>query len=1064
MKRFYKFSFASLVAVGGLTAIYFSSEEARPKYQPAQATTYEAGANGAAQFYQDNYSDPATGEVPYEYLREQRELAGMQSASRASQVGLEFKFTGPNNVGGRTRAILVDNEDPDRLYAAGITGGLFISINGGNSWSATFQDKESMNISCITQADNGTLYIGTGCSFELEGSSRGGGPQSPGTGVYKSTNRGDSWTKIESTDPTTDDRFSYINDILVIPSNANQIVVATAKSAGSGGGILTTTDGGANWAYGTCIPTTTLELKNEGNSLTLTGDGKKVLAATTRGSNNSIGAIFAATVPLRGENCEFELVQGADSISGLTASRERLLIRAAKYTDSEMNTISSKVYIAAVTDPGHGYGGIYVSDDNGETFAPLSPDMPVSSSTWDLFGEKRDPGRAGAQGWYDFSFAVAPNDEEKLFIGGVQFWRYDGNWTRATRDYDFGIGDNLYSHVDQHTIAFDPNDPNLMFLGNDGGIYKSLDGGYTYWNINRGYQTTQFYDVEASPEGLVVGGTQDNGVFLIDPNSSGVADFGYNVSNQNVVNGDGFDVAISQIVDAKVTSAQFNNIGRSQISSTTGAGICDTLCGAGPFDTRLGFWESLNDEYSRDSIEFSVDTSAQKIDIGNGVRRTFSGKLEPAQASAQIDYSSLSIGTIDQRAIYDGNGGFTGAGTGTLDEATGEFEVSLNFSPTQNALINAYYAVNYPAGATITLFSATEGLEVEAVLHTNLAPGDVIKIQDPVQSILVMASISDGGTAEIAMVRGVINFQDDERNWMRIPITGTASAFEFSADGRSLYFGTTGGSVYRMDNVDQLYDASDVGKESIIRIANVSGRVTSINVHPTDEETILFTTSQFGGSHVYTVSNAQSALNQGTAQLRDVQSDLPDLPVFDGLFNVSDPSIVVLGTDYGIYATSDINANPVEWTLENDFGRIEFPNVPVYSLYQQKLGYTEASNYHVIYAGTHGRGVWQTGSLVGVEEIAKSTVKDGEISALDIYPNPMREQGRITFESATNNANTRLEIYDINGTLVQARSLGVLEQGENEVMIHTQNFPVGTYIVSIKNDVSSQVGKFVVTR
>ena len=120
-------------------------------------TTYH---NDSQDFYISNYSprvDKSAEEAKgmFEYLQSVRgTVNGFTSAdieqsirkanelqSSRAGLGLEFTPMGPMNVGGRTRAIVVDNANPKRLYAASVSGGIFLSLNGGNSWSTSFDQK-----------------------------------------------------------------------------------------------------------------------------------------------------------------------------------------------------------------------------------------------------------------------------------------------------------------------------------------------------------------------------------------------------------------------------------------------------------------------------------------------------------------------------------------------------------------------------------------------------------------------------------------------------------------------------------------------------------------------------------------------------------------------------------------------------------------------------------------------------------------------------------------------------------------------------------------------------------
>ena len=118
----------------------------------------------------------------------------------------------------------------------------------------------------------------------------------------------------------------------------------------------------------------------------------------------------------------------------------------------------------------------------------------------------------GRQGWYNNVVAVHPTDASRVFVGGINSFRSTNGgtgWIQMTNGYPSVY---QFMHVDQHAMAFDPNDPSVMYFGNDGGMYKSTDGGTTFSEINNGLAVTQFYSGAAHPSAeIYYGGTQDNG-------------------------------------------------------------------------------------------------------------------------------------------------------------------------------------------------------------------------------------------------------------------------------------------------------------------------------------------------------------------------------------------------------------------------------------------------------------------------------------------------------------------------------------------------------------------------
>ena len=143
---------------------------------------------------------------------------------------------GPGNVGGRTRPIVVDPDDPDRMtwYAGAVSGGLWRTTNGGDKWVPLTDDLPNLAVSALAMAgsDHDILYMGTGEGF------RNGGAVS-GAGIFKSTDRGGTWQQLMAT--ATDPDFRWVNRLAVDPDNADVVVAATNA------GIFWTENGGMSW-------------------------------------------------------------------------------------------------------------------------------------------------------------------------------------------------------------------------------------------------------------------------------------------------------------------------------------------------------------------------------------------------------------------------------------------------------------------------------------------------------------------------------------------------------------------------------------------------------------------------------------------------------------------------------------------------------------------------------------------------------------------------------------------------------------------------------------------------
>ncbi|MBS1655685.1 MAG: exo-alpha-sialidase, partial [Bacteroidetes bacterium] len=187
--------------------------------------------------------DPALNTVPRERLEVARQ--SLIDASTARLNALSWQERGPNNIGGRTRAILVDKRDAtgNTVFAGSVGGGIFKTTNflsATPNWAPVDDQLNNLAITVLVQdtANPTTMYAGTGEGwFNIDGI--------VGHGIYKSTDGGTTWAVIPSTVATTATTFEYVQD-LVIDKNGN--LYASTRNLSSGiRGVQRSTDGGTTW-------------------------------------------------------------------------------------------------------------------------------------------------------------------------------------------------------------------------------------------------------------------------------------------------------------------------------------------------------------------------------------------------------------------------------------------------------------------------------------------------------------------------------------------------------------------------------------------------------------------------------------------------------------------------------------------------------------------------------------------------------------------------------------------------------------------------------------------------
>lgn len=452
-------------------------------------------------------ADPALGYIPNERLFAAKQRAALYSRTHS---GLVWTERGPTNIGGRTRAILVDKNDPsgNTVFAGSVGGGIWKCTSfktSGYSWTKVNDYMENLAVTCLAQdpSSPNIMYAGTGEGFGNSDAIR-------GAGIFKSTDGGNNWTRLPSTEPSASNDYTYIQDIVV---TANGHVYASCRSAiyCNNGGIKKSTDQGNTWTRvigtynnsGSCSDA----LYFRGNDLEIAANGDLYFSTGLSGSNNATyGHVFKSAATLgavqgdAGQWTEITPVPPAGE-----AGFRRIEIACAPSFPARVYLLCQKYNDASVTK-------FYRSNNGGTSWTTIN--VP----TWCDQGTIRTDFTRG-QAWYDLIAAFDPQNSSKLFIGGVDVMLSNdagSTFTQLTKwSGSTACGSSLSTiHADIHNIAFINNSSNDVIISNDGGMYYSADGGTTFSSRNTGYNVTQYYAVAVHPNAgsnVMLAGAQDNG-------------------------------------------------------------------------------------------------------------------------------------------------------------------------------------------------------------------------------------------------------------------------------------------------------------------------------------------------------------------------------------------------------------------------------------------------------------------------------------------------------------------------------------------------------------------------
>lgn len=401
---------------------------------------------------------------------------------------------GPVNVGGRTRAILFDPSDNKKVWAGGVSGGLWFNndiTSAASQWQKVSDFWDNLAITCIAADPTNPLvfYVGTGEGwFNLD--------LVVGGGIWKTTDGGATWSRLASTSG-----FVFVNDIVVKNEAGNGVVYAAVQGGFTyrglpvaNNGLQRSTNGGTNWSQ--VLPASINDQFPV--DIELASDGKIFVGARTDASGQA--SIYTSTNGTTWTTTNFNF----DGRVEIATAPSNASVAYAMFVNND----GSNDIIA----------GFRKTTDGGTSW---STDLPLPDDA-DNGIPNNDFGRG--QGWYDLILAVHPTNADMLFAGAINLFRTTNNGTNWTQISKWSNNANMNTltvpivHADHHQILFRPGFPNEAVIGNDGGVYYSsnmtLSGAsLSIVSRNANYNVTQFYSGAIHPtvENYMLGGTQDNG-------------------------------------------------------------------------------------------------------------------------------------------------------------------------------------------------------------------------------------------------------------------------------------------------------------------------------------------------------------------------------------------------------------------------------------------------------------------------------------------------------------------------------------------------------------------------
>ena len=414
-------------------------------------------------------------------------------AAQSPFKDLTWQRMGPKFTGGRIESIACPANDLSTIYVGIGAGGVWKTTNGGMSWKPIFENQSTYSIGdvALSPGDPNIIWVGTG-EAHLSRSSY------AGNGVYKSVDGGTTWQNMGLHES------EHIGSVVVAPNNSNTVYVAAMgrKRGGGDRGVFKTTDGGKTFKHvlsdGKHVSFVDLVIDplNPNRIFVSAWDRSRGNGSGVYRSNDAGETWKKLTGGLLEENVDRVAIDVSQSKEGVVYA-----IMADRSSPELARRRNASV--------------LFRSDDHGETWKRTHEDYVPTYIGWDFC-----------------DLRIAPDNENRLYIGGVRLiTSSDGGKTfqgeggfAINRDHAEvlrvhrhpGIG----VHLDVHDIWIDPHHPERVLLGNDGGLFSSLDRGSTWLHLNN-LPICEFYRIHLDSERPfnIWGGTQDN-ASLVGPETA----------------------------------------------------------------------------------------------------------------------------------------------------------------------------------------------------------------------------------------------------------------------------------------------------------------------------------------------------------------------------------------------------------------------------------------------------------------------------------------------------------------------------------------------------------------
>ncbi len=376
------------------------------------------------------------------------------------------------NTSGRINAIAISPLDSQLVLVGSSSGGIWRSTDGGMNFKPVTDDQVDLSVGSIafSSSNPAIVYAGMGGDFL-------------GTGVLRSTDAGMTWRRINN---NTLAQRGQGSKIAVDPTDSNRVYLAQFAAQAADGNVFSSAfqislDGGINWRS---------TLRGLLEDLAIHPTNPRILYL----------AISRVDEPGNRPAGLYRSMDGGNTWSQIFIGP----FDPGRYPHFKIGVTHAEpqtIYL---------YAGGFIGNSF-STHVEVSTD---GGMTWE------DRGETKLETGFDATYlAVNPANASELYVGHRDLYKsVDGGRTWANLSLNW-TPNNIFTpnrakmHIDQHSLAFLPDNSSVIYVGNDGGLSKSSDGGMSFDSLNGSLSLTQFYAIGLHPNDPAVtyGGSQDNG-------------------------------------------------------------------------------------------------------------------------------------------------------------------------------------------------------------------------------------------------------------------------------------------------------------------------------------------------------------------------------------------------------------------------------------------------------------------------------------------------------------------------------------------------------------------------